>query len=69
VLESSPVERGYRTIPYCRGAYIVTLAPTLNPGVGRKRGMKRLYLSNEVIQMPHVLIFFWTNFDISLDSV
>jgi hypothetical protein len=41
----------------------------LNPGVRRKRGTKRLYLSDEVIQMPHVLIFFWTNFDISLDSV
>jgi hypothetical protein len=37
--------------------------------VGRKRGTKRLYLANEVIQMPHVLVFFWTNFDISLDSV
>jgi hypothetical protein len=37
--------------------------------VGRKRGTKRLYLSNEVIQMPHILVFFWTNLDISLDSV
>lgn len=58
----------HKTIPYCRSAYIVTLSLTLNPG-GKMKGTKRLYLSNEVIQMPHVLVLVWTNFDISLDSV
>ena len=45
---------------------MITLTLTLNPGLGS--GTNKLYLSNEVIQMPHVLVFFWTNFDIPLDS-
>jgi hypothetical protein len=52
--------------PYGWGAYIITLTLTLNPGLDS--GANRLYLLNEVIQVPHILVLFWTNFDIPLDD-
>ena len=59
---------GLSFIPYCWGAYIISLGSNSEPWV-EKRGMETVYLSDEIVQMPHVLVFFWTYFDISLDIV